>query len=139
MNTSNTDKETIPEPTKGARSDIPAMPTRNYAAIGRGARAASMVLALFAGIFHVAMLWQYPLSMDTLLEAGRGFLLLLLAMGLMGTARLSLVLVIVFCLTSLLTIGAASENLRLMSIIEVALTVLAAIALLLSQNPMRGT
>lgn len=108
---------------------------RNYATIGRGARAGSMVLALFAGIFHVAMLWQLPLSLAVLLEAGRGFILLLIAMGLMGTARLSLVLAILFCLTSLLNIGSASDGSRLMSVTEVALIALASIALLLSENP----
>lgn len=116
----------------------PKLVARNYATIGRGARAASMVLALFAGIFHVAMLWQQPLSLTILFEAGRGFILLLLAMGLMGTARLSLVLVIIFCLTSLLNIGAASEGSRLMSLTEVALVVLASIALLLPKTPVAG-
>ena len=116
----------------------PILVARNYATIGHGARTASMVLALFAGIFHVAMLWQQPLSLITLLEAGRGFILLLLAMGLMGTARLSLVLVILFCLTSLLNIGTASAGSLLISLTEVALVILASVALLLPKNSAEG-
>lgn len=116
----------------------PILVARNYATIGHGARTASMALALFAGIFHVAMLWQQPLSLSTLLEAGRGFILLLLAMGLMGTARLSLVLVILFCLTSLLSVGTAVDGSQLMSLTEVALVVLASIALLLSKKSIEG-
>jgi len=129
-------QRTVITPTPGTgKSDLD---TRNYAAIGQGARAGSMVLALFAGIFHMAMLWQQPLSLAVLLEAGRGVILLLLAMGLMGTARLSLVLVILFCLTSLLDMGAASEMSFLMSLTEVVLILLASIALLLPKNPVSG-
>ncbi len=111
-------------------SNIPT--AQRYAIIGRGARVGSMFLALVAGILHIAMLWQQPLSLDVVLEAGRGVLLLLLAMGLMGTARLSLILAISFGATSLFTIGSASDTTRWLSMVEVALIILAMSALLLS-------
>ena len=110
----------------------------DYGSIGRGARALSMLLALLAGTLHIAMLWQQALSAATVVEAGRGVVLLLLAMGLMGTARLSLVLVILFCGTSLLTIGAASSALQAVAIIEVALVVLASVALALAKPQEKG-
>ena len=111
-------------------SNIPT--AQRYAIIGRGARAGSMFLALVAGILHIAMLWQQPLSPEVMLEAGRGVLLLLLAMGLMGTARLSLILAISFGATSLFTIESASDTTRWLSMVEVALIILALSALLIS-------
>ncbi len=111
-------------------SNIPT--AQRFATIGRAARAGSMFLALVAGILHIAMLWQQPLSPEVMLEAGRGVLLLLLAMGLMGTARLSLILAISFGATSLFTIESASDTTRWLSMVEVTLIILALSALLIS-------
>lgn len=122
---------------------MPAEPVENlkhdYFFIGQVARLLSMLLALVAGGLHVATLWQHPLSLDVILDVGRGITLLLLAMGLMGTARLSLILAILFCSTSLLNIGTPTDLSRLISIIEVALIILATVALLLPIAQRRDT
>ena len=122
---------------------MPAEPVENikhdYFFIAQVARLLSMLLALAAGGLHVATLWQHPLSLDVILDVGRGITLLLLAMGLMGTARLSLILAILFCFTSLLNIGTPTDLSRLVSIIEVALIILATVALFLPTAQKRDT
>jgi len=105
-------------------------PISRYARFGPVARSISMILALFAGSLHIAMLWQDPLSREVLMEAGRGVVLLLLALGLMGSARLSLFLVILFCSTSLVNLGTATDGQHLTYGIEVSLLLFALIALL---------
>lgn len=122
---------------------MPAEPVENlkhdYFFIAQVARLLSMLLALAAGGLHVTTLWQHPLSLDVILDVGRGITLLLLAMGLMGTARLSLILAILFCFTSLLNIGTPTDLSRLVSIIEVALIILATVALFLPTAQKRDT
>lgn len=56
-----------------------------------------MLLALIAGCWHVADLWFEDLSRQSLAAAARGGVLLLLSLGLMGTGRLALALVVLFC------------------------------------------
>ena len=75
---------------------------------GQLLRLLAMLLALIAGAAYVAGLWQEPLAQETLWVAGRGVLLLLLALGLMGTARLSLVLIVLITTPQLL-LGLGSE------------------------------
>jgi len=69
--------------------------------IGRLARHIATLMATLGGCLAIAQLWWLPLSETSLWQAGRGVVLLLLAIGLMGTARLSLVLTLMIALTGL--------------------------------------
>ena len=64
-------------------------------------RQLSMLLTLTMGILLIARLWQSDLSAAGLIDAGRGTLFLLLALGLMGTRRLSLILTALLCCAAL--------------------------------------
>lgn len=65
------------------------------------ARHLATFMALLGGCLAIAQLWWAPLSEASLWHAGRGIVLLLLAIGLMGTARLSLVLTLLVALSGL--------------------------------------
>ena len=64
-------------------------------------RLIAMLLALSIGILLIAELWQAPLTEALLAEAGRGVIFILLALGLMGTQRLSLILTALLCASTL--------------------------------------
>ena len=64
-------------------------------------RQLTMLLTLSMGILLIAGLWQSDLSASELIDAGRGTLFLLLALGLMGTRRLSLIITGLLCCTAL--------------------------------------
>jgi len=90
-----------------------------------------MALALVAGTLNVASLWSLPLGMESLGQAGRGVLLILLALGLMGSARFSVVLAAIFAATAVLDVFLGKANLTTVSSIELGLLVLCVTALLL--------
>ena len=69
--------------------------------IGERLRLLTMILALIIGGLLIAQLWTQPLSQASLTTAGRGVLFVLLALGLMGTRRLSLVLTALLCSVSI--------------------------------------
>ncbi|MEK9919940.1 MAG: hypothetical protein VW519_04740 [Luminiphilus sp.] len=60
-------------------------------------RLLAMLLALSIGVLLIAELWHAPLTEALLAEAGRGVIFVLLALGLMGTQRLSLILTALLC------------------------------------------
>ena len=60
-----------------------------------------MLLALSIGVLLIAELWHAPLTEPLLAEAGRGVIFVLLALGLMGTQRLSLILTALLCASTL--------------------------------------
>ena len=64
-------------------------------------RLLTMILALIIGGLLIAQLWTQPLSQASLTTAGRGVLFVLLALGLMGTRRLSVVLTALLCSVSI--------------------------------------
>ena len=64
-------------------------------------RQLTMLLTLTIGVLLIARLWQSDLSVARLLDAGRGTLFLLLALGLMGTRRLSLMITGLLCCAAL--------------------------------------
>ena len=64
-------------------------------------RQLTMLLTLTMGILLIARLWQSDLSVTVLVDAGRGTLFLLLALGLMGTRRLSLIITGLLCCAAL--------------------------------------
>jgi len=116
-------------------SDETSRPTTLAAAqpsaLQRRTRLIAMVVALAAGIIHVAGLWYASLDEGLLLDAGRGMILILLSLGLMGTARLSLVLSILLALTGLVTLIANPVGARLVNWLELMLLISAASALTL--------
>jgi hypothetical protein len=61
----------------------------------------TMLLTLTMGVLLIAGLWQSELSLTGLQDAGRGTLFLLLALGLMGTRRLSLIITGLLCCAAL--------------------------------------
>lgn len=88
-------------------------------------RGAALVLALVAGSWHVATPWFEGLSKDSLLAAGTGGVLLLLSLGLMGTARLALGLVVLFCGYSVVVhylAGAAFDAITWLEVLLVFIT-----------------
>ena len=100
-------------------------------------RLAAMVLALLNGALLIAGLWQHTLCMDSLLSAGRGAVFILLALGLMGTRRLSVVLTALMCsaaATRMVSVGTAA---LLTDWLEIVMLVIC-IGVLLSPRDRRG-
>lgn len=91
----------------------------------------AMLWALTAGVMHIGHLWLAPLAVETLLDAGRGVILLLIALGLMGSARLSLILACLISAGSLIDLVAMSNTMSPISWVELSLLSFALIALLL--------
>ena len=94
-------------------------------------RLLAMILALVIGGLLIAQLWTQPLSQDSLTTAGRGVLFVLLALGLMGTRRLSVVLTAVLCSVSLTDLLSVDHTLRISDVLQ-ALTLLLCAGLLLT-------
>ena len=94
-------------------------------------RLLAMILALVIGGLLIAQLWTQPLSQDSLTTAGHGVLFVLLALGLMGTRRLSVVLTAVLCSVSLTDLLSVDHTLHISDVLE-ALTLLLCAGLLLT-------
>ena len=97
---------------------------------GQVARHGATLLACLAGMLSIANLWLLPLNEGSLLAAGRGVVLLLLAIGLMGTSRLSLFLTLIVALGGLTNSGTGAGDLDVITVLEVCLAASAAMALL---------
>ena len=72
------------------------------------ARLFAMLLALTTGVLLISDLWGQTLTQDAMASAGRGVIFILLALGLMGTRRLSVALTAMLCATTamgLLNVG----------------------------------
>ena len=72
------------------------------------ARLVAMLLALTTGALLISDLWEQTLTQDAMASAGRGVIFILLALGLMGTRRLSVALTAMLCATTamgLLNVG----------------------------------
>ena len=76
-------------------------------------RLLAMLLALSIGVLLIAELWQAPLTEALLAEAGRGVIFVLLALGLMGTKRLSVMLTALLCASTLPNLLAVNSISRL--------------------------
>jgi len=94
-------------------------------------RLAAMGAALVVGMLHVSGLWYTTIDPSVLLDAGRGMVFMLLSLGLMGTARLSLVLTVLLALTGLIALVANPSEARLVNWLELFLLISAASALTL--------
>ena len=76
----------------------------------RVTRGAATALALTTGAGRIATLWLLPPSASALVSAGIGALFLLLGLGLMGSARLSLILTATLCTLSLATLDTTAST-----------------------------
>ena len=94
-------------------------------------RLLAMIFALIIGGLLIAQLWTQPLSQTSLATAGRGVLFVLLALGLMGTRRLSVVLTAVLCSVSLPDLLSVDHTLQISDALEM-LTLLLCAGLLLT-------
>ena len=94
-------------------------------------RLLAMLLALSTGVLLIAELWQGPLTEALLAEAGRGVIFVLLALGLMGTKRLSVMLTALLCASTLPNLLAVHSIFRLSLWLEL-LTLILCMALLLA-------
>tara|TARA_B100001059_G_C17693203_1_gene506080 strand:+ start:362 stop:718 length:357 start_codon:yes stop_codon:yes gene_type:complete len=95
-------------------------------------RLLAMILALVIGGLLIAQLWTQPLSQASLTTAGRGVLFVLLALGLMGTRRLSVVLTALLCSVSLTDLLSVDHTLHISDALEVMTLLLCAGLLLVS-------
>ena len=94
-------------------------------------RLLTMILALVIGGLLIAQLWIQSLSQDSLTTAGRGVLFVLLALGLMGTRRLSVVLTALLCSVSVPGLLAVNHTPLISDVLEM-LTLLVCTGLLLA-------
>ncbi len=95
-------------------------------------RLLAMILALVIGGLLIAQLWTQPLSQTSLTTAGRGVLFVLVALGLMGTRRLSVVLTGLLCSVSLTDLLSVDHTLHIADVLEVMTLLLCAGLLLTS-------
>ena len=106
-------------------SNVPSQTTERL-------RLLAMILALVIGGLLIAQLWTQPLSQASLTTAGRGVLFVLLALGLMGTRRLSVVLTALLCSVSLTDLLSVDHTLHILDALEVMTLLLCAGLLLAS-------
>ena len=100
-------------------------------------RLAAMVLALLTGALLITGLWQDTLNENSLLSAGRGAIFTLLALGLMGTRRLSLVLTALLCSAAATRLVSVGTTTQLTDWLEI-LILLICISVLLLPTDRRG-
>lgn len=99
----------------GARTDD------NMTRLGLSAWYGALWLAVVAGILHVTELFSTGLSIDTLTDAGRGVMLLLIALGLVGNARLALILAFLVSAHALTRLAGGVDTLSIVVWAEFAL------------------
>ena len=99
-------------------------------------RLLAMLLALSIGVLLVADLWSQSLSQESIATAGRGVVFILLALGLMGTRRLSVALTALLCGVSLLDLLTVNHTLRLVDILEIPTLLICAGLLLAPEQPL---
>lgn len=112
------------------------MPTATFITRER-LRLLAMLLALSIGVLLVADLWSQSLSQDSLANAGRGVIFILLALGLMGTRRLSVALTALLCGVSLLDLLTVTHTLRLVDVLELPTLLICAGLLLAPEHPLQ--
>ena len=94
-----------------------------------------MLLALLTGALLITGLWQHSLGEDSLLSAGRGAIFFLLALGLMGTRRLSVVLTALLCSAAATRLVSAGTTTGLTDWLEMLMLVICVSVLLLPTEP----
>ena len=94
-----------------------------------------MLLALLTGALLITGLWQHSLGEDRLLSAGRGAIFFLLALGLMGTRRLSVVLTALLCSAAATRLVSVDNTTGLTDWLEMLILVICVSVLLLPTDP----
>ena len=94
-----------------------------------------MLLALLTGALLITGLWQHSLGEDSLLSAGRGAIFFLLARGLMGTRRLSVVLTALLCSAAATRLVSVDNTTGLTDWLEMLMLVICVSVLLLPTEP----
>ena len=94
-------------------------------------RLAVMVLVLLNGALLITGLWQHTLGRDSLLSAGRGAIFILLALGLMGTRRLSVFLTALLCSAAATRLVSVGTTFRLTDWLEIVMLIICICVLLL--------
>ena len=102
----------------------PAPKPLNVTRIRESTRLAAMLLALTAGVLLVSQLWEQTLDRGTMASAGRGVIFILLALGLMGTRRLSVALTAVLCGTTAMSLLSVGRTITLTDWLEVLILIL---------------
>ena len=98
-------------------------------------RLAAMLLAILTGALLITGLWQHSLGEDSLLSAGRGAIFFLLALGLMGTRRLSVVLTALLCSAAATRLVSVGTTTGLTDWLEMLMLVICVSVLLLPTDP----
>ena len=96
----------------------------NVTRIQENTRLAAMLLALTTGVLLVSQLWEQTLDRGSMVSAGRGVIFILLALGLMGTRRLSVALTAVLCGTTTMSLLSVNRTITLTDWLEVLILIL---------------
>jgi hypothetical protein len=113
------------------KSNVNPVEFQRRSPLQQASRLAAMGAALIVGMLHVSGLWYQAIDPSVLLDAGRGMVFILLSLGLMGTARLSLVLSVLLALTGLVALLSNPSEARLVHWLELFLLISASSALTL--------
>ena len=113
------------------KSDVNPVEFQRRSPLQQASRLAAMGAALIVGMLHVSGLWYQAIDPSVFLDAGRGMVFILLSLGLMGTARLSLVLSVLLALTGLVALLSNPSEARLVHWLELFLLISASSALTL--------
>lgn len=98
----------------------------------------ALLLAVVAGTLHITQLFSLGLSEATLIGAGRGVILLLVALGLAGNALLALGLAFLFTAPVIMELGTLEQGLSPVVAVELSLLLCTLVALLTSVGPPRS-
>jgi hypothetical protein len=100
-------------------------------------RLVAMLLALTTGVVLVGNLWEQALTRETMASAGRGVVFILLALGLMGTRRLSVALTALLCSTTVLGLLSVGRAVSLADWLQLLMLILC-VGLLFTPNNGHG-
>ena len=88
------------------------------------ARLFAMFLALTTGVLLISNLWEQTLTQNAMASAGRGVIFILLALGLMGTRRLSLALTVLLCGTTTMSLLYVDRTVVITDWLELAMFII---------------
>ena len=100
-------------------------------------RLVAMLLALTTGVLLIGHLWEQALTRETMASAGRGVVFILLALGLMGTRRLSVALTALLCSTTVLGLLSVGRTITLADWLQVLMLIIC-VGLLFTPNDGQG-
>ena len=98
------------------------------------ARLFAMFLALTTGVLLISNLWEQTLTQHAMASAGRGVIFILLALGLMGTRRLSVALTVLLCGTTTMNLLYVDRTVVITDWLELAMFIICSGLLFTSIN-----